>query len=129
MGWAGQESDYTVWKRFAEMTGDSAMVARLNAIELAEKAGCETTMALPDGSRTSVPLMIAAEAAVAAHKGEDEAKWRHEWTRTLVGLAVKWQDEVTTQGVVAVLSNTDAVIHSLRKAGVWPWAAPAEAPE
>ena len=81
----------------------------------------DATLKLPDGGETRASLMIAAEAAVAAIRGEGEEKWRYEWTRRLVRLAVKWQDEPTTEGVVSVLGFTDAVIAKLKSAAVWPW--------
>jgi hypothetical protein len=117
----GQAADYLVWRRFAEITGDTAMVARLDAINAMEQAGCRTTVTLKDGTEMRVPLMIAAEAAVAARDGGKEAEWREDWTRKLVHLAVKWQDQLTTQGVVAVLNAMDSVIAELKKAGVWAW--------
>jgi len=122
MAQKGQDADYVVWRRYLELSGDRAMVARLEAMNAVEAAG-KASMPLPDGGETRVPLMIASEAAVAAMNGEDEAAWRHEWTRRLVRLAVKWQDEPTTEGVVSVLSLTDAVIAELKSAGTWPWGA------
>ncbi|MHC4591489.1 MAG: hypothetical protein ACYS8L_02205 [Planctomycetota bacterium] len=116
-----QEAGYLVWRRFAELSGDSAMVARLHIIHRARQAGCDLTVKLPDGGETRIPEMIAAEAAVAALEVGDEAEWREEWTRRLVEVAVKWQDEATTQDVAAVLNHTDTVIKNLRAAGVWPW--------
>jgi hypothetical protein len=116
-----QEAGYLVWRRFAELSGDNAMVARLHIIHRARQAGCDLTAKLPDGGETRIPEMIAAEAAVAALEVGDEAEWRGEWTRRLVEVAVKWQDEATTQDVAAVLNHTDAVIKNLKAAGVWPW--------
>jgi hypothetical protein len=121
MAQEAQAADYMVWRRFAEMAGDTAMVARLDAINALEQAACSDTVTMTDGTVMRVPLMIAAESAVAAQEGKQEAEWREEWTRRLVHLAVKWQDELTTQGVVAVLNCMDAVIADLKGAGVWPW--------
>ncbi len=121
MAFGLDESDYLVWRKFLEMKGDRAMVARLDAIHALEEAGCEPSLPLPDGAETRVPIIVAAEAAVAAQEGTSESDWRQEWTRRLVGLAVKWQDELTTQGVVNVLNSTDIVMRSLQNAGVWPW--------
>ena len=115
------EADYVIWRRYVEMSGDRAMVARLEAMQAVEQAG-KATIALPDGGETRVPLIMAAEAAAAALNGESEAKWRLDWTRRLVRLAVKWQDEATTQGVATILSYTDSVIRDLKEAGVWRWA-------
>jgi hypothetical protein len=115
------ETDYLVWRKFLQIRGDRAMVARLDAIRSLHEAGCRTALQLPDGDETRVPIIVAAEAAVAAQEGQDEAGWRQEWTRRLVRLAVKWQDDLTTNGVVNVLSCTDAVIRDLKEGGVWPW--------
>jgi hypothetical protein len=116
-----QAADYLVWRRYAEVTGDTAMVARLDAMNALEQADCKTTVTLMDGTEMRAPLMIAAEAAVAASEGKREPEWREEWTRRLVQLAVKWQDELTTHGVVAVLNAMDDVMKELKGAGVWPW--------
>ncbi len=116
-----EASDYRIWRRYAEITGDVAMVARLDAIHALEESGCSPTYTLSDGTETRVPMMIAAEAAVAAQAGKTEAEWREEWTRRLVNLAVKWQDDMTTRGVVSVLNAMDPVADELRAAGVWPW--------
>ena len=116
-----QESDYSVWRRYLELKGDHAMVARLDAIHALQRSGTDPSVRLPDGSTSRVPVIVAAEAAVAAHEGVSEAEWREQWTRRLVGLAVKWQDDLTTQGVVNVLNSTDQVIRTLEGAGVWPW--------
>lgn len=126
--WKGSQMDtnddgsaYLVWRRFAELSGDRAMVARLHIIYRAREAGCKLTLKDRDGADLRIPEMIAAEAAVAALDMEDEAEWRRQWTRRLVNVAVKWQDEATTEGVVAVLNSTDAVVGDLKAAGVWPW--------
>jgi hypothetical protein len=116
-----QDAGYLVWRRFAELSGDRAMVARMHVIHRAQQAGCELTTTLPDGTELRIPEMIAAEAAVGALEIEDEEEWRKEWTRRLVKVAAKWQDEATTDGVVAVLNCTDDVIADLKEAGVWPW--------
>jgi hypothetical protein len=118
-----QEAGYLVWQRFAEISGDHAMVARLHVICEAQKAGIKMTVTLPDGRELRIPEMIAAEAAVAALSTDAESEWRADWTRRLVNVAVKWQDAATTQGVVSVLNHTDAVIADLKAAGIWPWAA------
>ena len=57
---------YLVWRRFAELTGDRAMVARLHIIHRAREAGCNLTLKDRDGNELRIPEMIAAEAAVAA---------------------------------------------------------------
>ena len=116
-----QEAGYIVWQRFAEVSGDRAMMARLAVIAKAQKAGCKMTVTLSDGRELRIPEMIAAEAAVAALDTQDESKWRADWTRQLVNVAVTWQDEPTTEGVVAVLNHTDAVVRDLKSAGIWPW--------
>ena len=116
-----RDAGYLVWRRFAELGGDRAMVARMNIIHQAQEAGCNLTVTLSDGAELRVPEMIAAEAAVAALDIGDEQQWREEWTRRLVHVAAKWQDEPTIEGVVAVLNHTDAVIADLKAAGVWPW--------
>jgi hypothetical protein len=118
-----QEAGYLVWQRFAEISGDQAMVARLQVIGEAQKAGIKMTVSLPDGRELRIPEMIAAEAAVAALGAGSEGEWRADWTRRLVNVAVKWQDPATTQGVVSVLNHTDAVIADLKAAGIWPWGA------
>lgn len=97
------------------------MVARMHIIHRAQQAGCRLTTSLPDGTEVRIPEMIAAEAAVGALEVEDEQEWRNEWTRRLVNVAAKWQDEATTEGVVAVLNCTDDVVAELKEAGVWPW--------
>jgi len=112
---------YLVWRRFAELTGDRAMAARLHIVHRARETGCKLTLMDPNGTELRIPEMIAAEAAVAALDMEDEAEWRTQWTRRLVNVAVKWQDEATTEGIVAVLNSTDAVVGDLKAAGVWPW--------
>jgi len=117
----GSGADYLVWRRYAEIMGDVAMVVRLDAIGALEQSGLPATITMSDGTEARVPMMVAAEAAVAAHEGKQEGEWREEWTRRLVRMAVKWQDEMTTQGVVAVLNALDGVIADLRQAGVWPW--------
>ncbi len=116
-----QEVGHLVWRRFAELAGDRAMVARMHILHRAREAGLELTLTLPDGSLTRIPEMVAAEAAVGALDVSDEGDWRREWTKRLVDVAVKWQDEATSEGVVAVLNNTDQVIRELQTAGVWPW--------
>ncbi len=116
-----QEVGHLVWRRFAELAGDRAMVARMHILHRAREAGLELTLTLTDGSLTRIPEMVAAEAAVGALDVSNEDDWRREWTKQLVGVAVKWQDKGTEDGVVAVLNNTDRVIRELKTAGVWPW--------
>ena len=115
------EASYLVWQRLAELSGDEAMVARLRILHRAQQAGCKMTVTLPDGREMRIPEIIAAEAAAAAIDVGSEAEWRGLWTRRLVNVAVKWHDEATTEGVVAVLNHTDAVVDELKGAGVWPW--------
>lgn len=121
MGTDQEETGYLVWRRFAELAGDRAMVARMHILHRARQAGCSMTLTLADGTEARIPEMVAAEAAVGALEIGSEGEWRQDWTRRLVNVAVKWQDEVTTQGVVTVLNHTDAVIQDLKGAGVWPW--------
>ncbi|MHC4480011.1 MAG: hypothetical protein ACYS8K_04115 [Planctomycetota bacterium] len=121
MGTDLPQAGYLVWRRFAELNGDKAMMARLHILERAREAGCDLTVELPTGGQARVPEMIAAEAAVGALKIGDEQEWRRQWTSRLVEVAVKWQDEETTKDVVTVLNHTDAVIRDLKGAGVWPW--------
>jgi hypothetical protein len=97
------------------------MVARLNILHQARQAGCRLTVSQPDGTELRIPEMVAAEAAVGALQTDNEAEWREQWTRRLVNVAVKWHDEATTEGVVAILNSTDSVITDLKAAGVWPW--------
>ncbi|MFO7955580.1 MAG: hypothetical protein R6X33_00580 [Candidatus Brocadiia bacterium] len=116
-----EEADYQVWRKYLELKGDRAMVARLDVMWALEESGCDTSLKLPDGSESRAPIIVAAEAAVAALEGTSEAEWRQQWTRRLVRLAVKWQDELTTTGVVNLLNATDTVIRSLKGSGAWPW--------
>jgi len=116
-----RDASYLVWRRFVEVSGDRAMVARLDILHRARQAGCKLAIAQPDGTELPVPEMVAAEAAVGALQAESEAEWREQWTRRLVNVAVKWQDQATTEGVVTVLNTTESVIADLKAAGVWPW--------
>ncbi|NLW51082.1 MAG: hypothetical protein GXY85_09625 [Candidatus Brocadiaceae bacterium] len=116
-----KEASYLVWRRLAELAGDEAMVARLHILHQAQQAGCKMTVVLPDGREMRIPEIIAAEAAAAALTVGSEDEWRAEWTRRLVNVAVKWHDEPTTEGIVAVLNHTDSVVEELKEAGVWPW--------
>ena len=116
-----QEVGHLVWRRFAELAGDRAMVARMHILHRARESGLDLTLTLPDGSVTRIPEMVAAEAAVGALDVSDEEEWKREWTRRLVAVAVKWQDDTTSDGVVAVINSTDQVIRELKAAGVWPW--------
>ena len=115
------EDGYLIWRRYAELGGDKAMAARLHVVQQARQAGCRMTVELPDGREMRIPEMIAAEAAVGALEVRDEEQWHRQWTRRLVDVAVKWQDDATTAGVVAALNHTDAIIAELKAAGVWPW--------
>ena len=115
------EASYLVWRRLAELSGDQAMVARLHILHQAQQAGCKMTVALPDGREMRIPEIIAAEAAAAALTVGSEEEWRADWTRKLVNVAVKWHDEGTTEGIVAVLNHTDSVVDELKGAGIWPW--------
>ena len=116
-----KEASYLVWRRLAELSGDQAMVARLHILHQAQQAGCNMTVTLPDGREMRIPEIIAAEAAAAALNIGSEQEWRAQWTRRLVNVAVKWHDEATTEGVVAVLNHTDPVVDELKEAGIWPW--------
>ena len=116
-----KEASYLVWRRLAELSGDQAMVARLHILHQAQQAGCKMTVLLPDGREMRIPEIIAAEAAAAALEVGSEQEWRAQWTRRLVNVAVKWHDEATTEGVVAVLNHTDSVVDQLKGAGIWPW--------
>jgi hypothetical protein len=115
------ENGYLVWRRFAELSGDRPMVARLHIIHRARQAGFKLTVPQPDGTELRFPEMIAAEAAAAALNTPTEGDWHLQWTRLLVNTAVRWQDPATTEGVVSVLNTTDTVISDLKIAGVWPW--------
>ena len=91
-----QEVGHLVWRRFAELAGDRAMVARMHILHRAREAGYDLSLTLPDGTVTRIPEMIAAEAAVAALSITAEEEWKKDWTSRLVSVAVKWQDEATT---------------------------------
>ena len=123
MDWLVQGADYVVWRRLAELAEDRAMVARLDAMHAAQQSGCKTSIPLSGGGETNAPLMLVAEAAVAAQEGVRQREWRENWVRALVGMAVGEQDQTTTDGVVATLTAMDTVITDMKIARVWPWLA------
>jgi hypothetical protein len=114
-------ADYVVWRRLLELSGDIAMGARLDAVHAARQSGCKTALALSDGGVARLPLMVLAEAAVAAQQGKTEQQWREEWTRTLIKVAGRWQDAPTVRRLVAVLNSAEAIILDMKAARVWPW--------
>ena len=118
----GADIEYRLWQGVAEQGGDRAMAARLDLWLRAEQAGCAMTLTLPAGVDVPVPQMVLAEAAAAQSAGATEHAWRDGWTRRLLQMAAQWPDEQTTEGVVAVLNHTDAVVGRLKEAHVWPWA-------
>ena len=121
MRWDVEGADYVLWRRLLEASGDTAMRARLDAVHAARQSGCKTALALSDGGVTRLPLMVLAEAAVAAQRGKTEAQWREEWIRILIGVAGRWQDAPTVQRLVTMLNSTEAIILDMRAARVWPW--------
>jgi hypothetical protein len=116
-----QGADYVIWHRLMEEANDRAMCARLDAMHAAQQTGCKTHIQLSSGRETGAPLMLIAEAAVAAQAGEEQGVWREQWIRALVNLAVENQQDNTTEGVVGVLSAMDSVISDMKLARVWPW--------
>ncbi len=120
---SGGRMDYAIWQGVVSGNGDTAMVARLDALHKAEQA--QQARRLPDGPLATALQMVLCEAAVAAAQTQSEADWRKDWTRRLVGIAARWPDETTVDGVVTVLGQADAIIRELKAAGVWPWQAEA----
>lgn len=114
--------DYAIWQVLVAEAGDAPMSARIEALRRADEAGCRMTLKIPDGTEQPFPQMVLCEAAVAALGRQSETEWRQEWTRRLVRVAAKWQDEGTFEGVVALLAHVDGIIADLKTAGVWPWA-------
>jgi hypothetical protein len=117
----GPGFDFKLWQALAQDADEPAMVARLAIWQKAEESGCEMLLALPDGSKTPIPQMVLSEAAAAAGAGKSEYDWRDEFTRALLEVARKWQEEPTMDGVVAVLTYVDGIIADLRQGGMWPW--------
>jgi hypothetical protein len=115
--------DFKLWETLAQDAGDPAMVARLAIWQKAEESGCEMMFTLPDGSKAPIPQMVLSEAAAAAGEGKSEYDWREEFTRSLLEVARKWQDEPTMDGVVGIITYMDGVIADLRQGGMWPWPA------
>jgi hypothetical protein len=115
------EADYAVWLHYLQSTGDEATLTRLQALYAAQHADCETVKVLADGTETHSPLMILAEACVAARRGATEVGWLEEWTHRLVRLAVTWQDELTMRGVADALNHTRQVMADMKRVGLWPW--------
>jgi hypothetical protein len=121
MDWLVEGPDYVVWRRLAEAAGDAAMVTRLDAMHAAKQSGCKTRVKLGSGLVTDAPLVLLAEAAVAANEGKRQLAWKENWVRGLVELAAERGDPDTTDGVVAILTAMDAIITEMKIARVWPW--------
>ena len=121
MQWDVEGVDYVLWRRLLEASGDAAMRARLDAIHAARQSGCKTALALSDGGVTRLPLMVLAEAAVAAQEGKTEQEWREGWLRTLISVAARWQDEPTVQRLITVINSIENIILNMKAARVWPW--------
>jgi hypothetical protein len=111
--------DWAVWQGVVAGAGDWAMAARLEALSRAAAAGCD--LEEPKVAGLPIAQMVLAEAAVAAFQGVSEEEWRDGWTRRLLKLAARWNDESSRDGVVEVLVRAGHVISALRAAGVWPW--------
>ncbi|MFO7955579.1 MAG: hypothetical protein R6X33_00575 [Candidatus Brocadiia bacterium] len=121
MNWLVEGADYVVWRRLAETAGHEELAARLDGVHAAVQSGCKTSITLDGRGETSVPLMIIAEASVAAQEGKRQITWRREWVRALVNLAAETDQEEVRESVVAVLTAMDAIIASLKMKRVWPW--------
>jgi hypothetical protein len=121
MWWDVDGVDYVLWRRLLEEKGDRSMRCRLDAVHAARQSGCKSALALPDGSLTRMPMMVIAEAAVAAQSGMREEEWQEAWTGSLLNLAQKWPDEATIERLVAVLNSMDAIKKDMKAARVWPW--------
>jgi hypothetical protein len=118
----GEDQDHALWLKYLDVAGDSAMSVRLGAMRKVVRAG-RAVVARADGTTTTAPLMVAAEARAAALNGVDEQRWREDWVRHLVQLAVAWQEEASTEGIVRVLTLTDRIAEDLKTVGAWPWSA------
>lgn len=121
MDWLVEGADYIVWRRLAEAAGQEGLAARLDGMHAAVQSGCKTSITLDGRGETSVPLMIIAEASVAAQEGKRQIEWRHQWVRALVNLAAETEREEVRESVVAILTAMDAIIASLKIKRVWPW--------
>ncbi len=121
MRWDIHGIDYLLWRRLTELTGDRPMGVRLDAIHAARQSGCKTALALKDGTVSRVPLMMVAEAAVAAHQGKRESEWREEWIRGMLQMARDLPDGPELDRLVSALDALDAVTLDMRDARVWPW--------
>jgi hypothetical protein len=121
MDWLVEGADYVVWRRLAEAAGHEGLAARLDGMHAAVQSGGKTSITLDGRGATNVPLMIIAEASVAAHEGKRQIEWRREWVRALVNLAAETDREEVRESVVAILTAMDAIITSLKMKRVWPW--------
>jgi hypothetical protein len=119
--WYVNGADYIVWRRFVEAAGDEAMRVRLDAMHAAVRSRCRPTIELPGGSRSCAPLLMIAEAAVAANQGKSEAAWRESWILALLRLAARRRDDATATHIAALLAAMDEVITDMKFARVWPW--------
>lgn len=116
------DQDHAIWLKYLELAGDCAVSARLDAMRKVVRAG-RAAVERADGVVTTAPLIVAAEAAAAALAGRDEHRWREDWVRGLVQLAVTWQEQPSTDGVICVLTLTDRIVEDLKAADAWPWRA------
>jgi len=123
---SGDGCGLVLWSSYLREANEPVMAARVAAIGSVLEAG-RSRVALPGGGETCAPLIVAAEAAVAATLGEGEDAWRRRWTETLVRTAVACRDGPTTEGVILLLSLTESIAGDLRAAGVWPWGGSSEA--
>lgn len=121
MHWEVEGADYVLWRRVVEVAGDWAMASRLDAMHAARQSGCHTGLELPDGTVTRLPLMMVAEAAVAAHGGAEEEQWRERWVRALIELARDDARPAAINRVAALLNRMEAIILDMKAARVWPW--------
>jgi len=121
MRWGVEGSDYVVWRGLLTLAGDKAMAARLNAIHAAEQADCPTTITLPDGSTSRLPLMMVAEAAVAAAADRPQAAWRGDLLAAMLHVAAEAQEDEATEAVVALVNSIGPVADEMKATRVWPW--------
>jgi hypothetical protein len=97
------------------------MRVRLDAVHAAVSSRCRASLTLPDGRQSCFPLIMVAEAAVAAQQGKTEGAWREAWIRTLISSAVDENDDAETDRVARVLAAMRPVIEELKYGRVWPW--------